>query len=35
LLAIGADAPLTYFRWLFGKTVDAERAAVTAAKSAA
>jgi phenylpropionate dioxygenase-like ring-hydroxylating dioxygenase large terminal subunit len=35
LLAIGADAPLTYFRWLFSKKVEAERAAATAAKSAA
>ena len=31
LLAIGADAPLTYFRWLFSRRIEAERSAVKAA----
>ncbi len=25
LLAIGADAPLTYFRWLFARKIEAEK----------
>ena len=31
LLAIGADAPLTYFRWLFARRLDAEKGAARAA----
>ena len=31
LLAIGADAPLTYFRWLFARKIEAERNAAKAA----
>jgi vanillate O-demethylase monooxygenase subunit len=31
LLAIGADAPLTYFRWLFSRKLEAERGAAKAA----
>src|SRR5262249_20008051 len=31
LLAIGADARLTYFRWLFPRKVEAERSAAKAA----
>jgi hypothetical protein len=31
LLAIGADAPLTYFRWLFSRKLEAERNASRAA----
>jgi hypothetical protein len=31
LLAIGADAPLTYFRWLFARRIEAERSAAKAA----
>ncbi|WP_348638267.1 hypothetical protein [Bradyrhizobium sp. ISRA463] len=31
LLAIGADAPLTYFRWLFARKLEAERGAEQAA----
>ena len=29
LLAIGADAPLTYFRWLFSRKIEAEKGAAT------
>lgn len=31
LLAIGADAPLTYFRWLFSRKLEAEGNASRAA----
>jgi hypothetical protein len=31
LLAIGADAPLTYFRWLFSCKIEAEKGAAKAA----
>ena len=31
LLAIGADAPLTYFRWLFSRKIEAEKNAAKAA----
>lgn len=31
LLAIGADTPLTYFRWLFSRRIEVERGAVKAA----
>ena len=31
LLAIGADAPLTYFRWLLARKIDAEKNAARAA----
>jgi vanillate O-demethylase monooxygenase subunit len=31
LLAIGADAPLTCFRWLFSRKLEAEKSAVKAA----
>lgn len=31
LLAIGADAPLTYFRWLFARRLDTEKATARAA----
>jgi vanillate O-demethylase monooxygenase subunit len=31
LLAIGADAPLTYFRWLFSRKIEAEKNAANKA----
>jgi hypothetical protein len=31
VLAICADAPLTYLRWLFSRKIEAERSALKAA----